>query len=86
MKLILRVNINLFITHFLLKCLLHIVGRYPCENGGNINFRITTDSWKNKITRKQKGTTDSGRRKEEGEKREKRFLICGNTAIHEAMA
>ena len=45
-----------------------------------------TDSWKNKITRKQKGTTDSGRRKEEGEKREKRFLICGNTAIHEAMA
>ena len=79
------VRILIYIS-FQLKSRIHIVGRYPCENGGNINFRITTDSWKNKITRKQKGTTDSGRRKEEGEKREKRFLICGNTAIHEAMA
>ena len=54
--------------------------------GENANFRLTTDSWKNEMTRKQKGTRDSERRKEEGEKREKRFLICGNTAIHETMA
>ena len=54
--------------------------------GENTNFRLTTDSWKNEMTRKQKRTRESERRKEEGEKREKRFLICRNTAIHESVA
>ena len=54
--------------------------------GENTNFRLTTDSWKNEMIRKQKGTRDSERRKEKGEKREKRFLICGNTAVREFMA
>ena len=54
--------------------------------GENTNFRLTTDSWKNEMTRKQKGIRDSERRKEEGEKREKRFLVCGNSAIRESVA
>ena len=34
---------------------------------GKTNFRLTTDSWNNKMTRKQKRTVESERRKEEGE-------------------
>ena len=38
------------------------------------------------MTRKQKRTVESERRKEEGEWKENAFLMCGNTGIHESLA